>query len=82
MQDEQKLSDVSEDIDDTIEDLNILAEEMRRRWKRLLSKVEQLRWDAEAGFPERQSSQPDQIEEDEFDDAEPEEDDGGGGLFF
>ena len=45
---ESSLSELSEDLDDTIEDFNVFSEEMRRRWRKILARQEQMRWDAPA----------------------------------
>ena len=41
---EQTVSELSDDVDDTIEDFNTLSDEMHRRWRRLLAKQEHQRW--------------------------------------
>lgn len=42
---EQTVSALDDDINDTIEDFNILSDEMHRRWHKLLARQEQQRWD-------------------------------------
>ena len=58
---EETVSELNDDIDDTIEDFNILSDEMHRRWHKLLARQEHQRWE----IP--QSRHPDYPDEDEAD---------------
>lgn len=70
------VQELSKDLDDTIEDMNLLSGEMRRRWQRLLTKHEQLLWDLSAQnrypAPKKEAVLP---EEDDGDDEDPDEED-------
>lgn len=71
------VQELSKDLDDTIEDMNLLSGEMRRRWQRLLTKHEQLLWDLSAQnrfpAPKKGAEPPEDPEDEDDEDGEDEE---------
>ena len=66
---EKAVSEMDDDLNDTIEDFNILSDEMHRRWHKLLARQEQQRWDEPRRRTERRG--------DEYGEDDGDEDNGG-----